>query len=417
MFSHGIKRIISDPSLIKYYFKRTISIVRIMLAYLYVNTFKSELFNKNIWIITEKGTEARDNGYCFFKFIKEEYPEINAYFVMTKDSPDYYKVAKYKSVVPLNSFKHFCYSLAAKVNASSQPYGAFPSPTSVIFQKAKKFFRKDQVVIHLKHGITKDELPRSLDYANTHFDLLCCVSPRERKFMHEVHGYPYDVVKLTGFCRFDNLLKDHIVKKQILIMPSHRMWLHAADTSKQATNKEITVFENTEYYKTYADLLSDGSLLKIARKNGYKIVFYPHYAQQSFISCFMKYNNDFVTIADRNHFDVQQLLLESALLITDYSSVFFDFAYMGKPVVFFHFDEKKYRAKHFKPGYFDYHIDGFGPIFNDKKRLLSEISQIINNDCKMDEIYLNRVNTFFPIRDTHNCERVFNEVYRKTLEK
>lgn len=42
-------------------------------------------------------------------------------------------------------------------------------------------------------------------------------------------------------------------------------------------------------------------------------------------------------------YDVQQLLKESLLLITDYSSVFFDMMYMNKPVIFYQFDENQYR--------------------------------------------------------------------------
>lgn len=122
-------------------------------------------------------------------------------------------------------------------------------------------------------------------------------------------------------------------------MPTHRMWLHAIDACSEATIKEKEEFRKSEYYQAYSALLSDSRLLNIVHEYGYQIVFYPHYAQQSFISCFAEFSNNNVCIANRLDYDVQTLLLESTLLVTDYSSVFFDFAFMGKPQIYYQFDE------------------------------------------------------------------------------
>ena len=48
-----------------------------------------------------------------------------------------------------------------------------------------------------------------------------------------------------------------------------------------------------------------------------------------------------IIIADWKKYDVQGLLKESALLITDLSSVFMDFAYMRKPMIYYQFDMGK----------------------------------------------------------------------------
>ena len=73
------------------------------------------------------------------------------------------------------------------------------------------------------------------------------------------------------------------------------------------------------------------------------------------------FNKDII-IADKDTFDVQDLLIRSQILITDYSSVFFDFAYMKKPEIFFQFDNERYRNSHYKEGYFSYELDGFGKV-------------------------------------------------------
>ena len=417
MLSERLMNIIKHPEFIMRHMLNCICIIKMWISFILLIPFRRKMYSKDVWIVGEKGTEARDNGYHFYKYIREEHPEINAYFVISKDSSDLIKVQKYKNVIAQNSFKHYLYYLSSKVSASSQPFGAIPDPANKLFTISKKLHRKDQVIIHLKHGITKDELPHILDYSNTKFDLICCVSERERTFMQEIHGYPDDNIKTTGFCRYDNLLKEHSVKKQILIMPTHRMWLQAANSDGSANKNEINRFENTDFYKTYAALLNDKVLLECAKKEGYKIVFYPHYALQPYIESFSKFADETVIIAGRKHYDVQQLLLDSALLVTDFSSVFFDFAYMDKPVIYYQFDEIQYREKHFKKGYLDYRKDGFGPVYDHKEDVVSEIVHIINNNCVMSELYRKRVDDFFVLRDTNNCKRVFEEVYRKAMKK
>ena len=61
--------------------------------------------------------------------------------------------------------------------------------------------------------------------------------------------------------------------------------------------------------------------------------------------------DNFYVIADFDNYDVQQLLIDSRLLITDYSSVAFDFAYMKKKTIYCQFDLEKYRSEQYGIGF------------------------------------------------------------------
>ena len=63
------------------------------------------------------------------------------------------------------------------------------------------------------------------------------------------------------------------------------------------------------------------------------------------------------------NYDVQDLLKRSKILITDYSSVFYDFAYMKKEVIYYQFDYNDFFKKHYEIGNFNFEKNGFGPIF------------------------------------------------------
>jgi len=112
-------------------------------------------------------------------------------------------------------------------------------------------------------------------------------------------------------------------------------------------------------------------------------------------------------IADFDHFDVQTLLKESAILISDYSSVAFDFAYMRKPVIYYQFDEELFFEKHYHRGYFDYTTIGFGDVCKKEADVIESISRICSQGMHIEERYSERVNRFFPLYDTSNCERIY----------
>ena len=112
------------------------------------------------------------------------------------------------------------------------------------------------------------------------------------------------------------------------------------------------------------------------------------------------------------NYDVQALLKESKLLVTDFSSVYFDFAYMGKPCIYFQFDRKNFFKSHYAKGYFDYYTMGFGPVLEKSDEVIDEIIKSAENSYKIEETYKCRVDGFFPLRDKENCKRIFDEIER-----
>ena len=90
-----------------------------------------------------------------------------------------------------------------------------------------------------------------------------------------------------------------------------------------------------------------------------------------------------------------------------YSSIFFDFAYLKKPIIYTHFDYIEYRKKHFPKGYFDYEKDGFGKICYNLKCTIDEIKYEINNKMILQKLYTMRIKRFFKYFDELNCNRTY----------
>lgn len=387
--------------------------LKISCAQIFVATIGRRYLKKSIWLVGDKKTEARDNGYHFFKYLRSEHPEINSCFAIRKGSADEVKVKEIGPVLTYDSFKHCVYYAAAKVRACSQNHGVRPYEDVPGIKRLRLFMRKDQRHINLKHGISKDFLPGSFNFRKVGFDLYIAGAKPEYEAIKEQFNYPDKNIALTGFCRFDALHGLPKPDKTILIMPTFRTWLKTSDSSKkEASEEEMERFKKSRYYEAFRDLLQDENLQRKASEHGYRILFYLHYTFQPYVKAFEPFENDVVTICKRTEYDVQQLLVSSSMLITDYSSVFFDYGYMMKPMLFYQFDLEEYRDKHYKEGYFSYERDAFGPLVKTNGEVVDYMIHCMNQDMKMDDEYKARAERFFIPHDNHNCERVYQAILK-----
>lgn len=352
--------------------------------------------NREVYLVSERGTDARDNGYHFFKYLRSQHPEIEAYYVIDKKSPDFEKVAKLGKILQWKSVYHRVVFIGAKYKISTHIMGF--SPNIDFYNKLNEVFPLVGKKIFLQHGIIKDDLPQ-LYQEKTKLDMFVCGAKPEYDFIRSTFHYENGEIKYTGLARYD-ALNNYSTENQILIMPTWRMYFN------NQTNKEI---EQSLYVKSWNEVLSNEHLISKLKEHNLKLFFYPHYEMQKYISMF-KSSNDHIVIADFDSYDVQELLKKSKLLITDYSSVFFDFAYMLKPCIYYQFDVKDFTEQHYGKGYFDYEKDGFGKVVSDSETLIEEIVKIINRNFKLEEQYSSNICRFFQKHDTNNCQRIFEEI-------
>ena len=379
------------------YIKVFIIMLAAELASLFVKRSKAY---KDLWIVSERGVDARDNAYHFFKFLTKEHPEINSVYIISKSSPDRGKVEPLGELVEYGSFRHYLCYILAKVKVSTHIDGY--SPDILFFHKFGKLFPDKSKKIFLQHGIIKDDL--AFCHADqTNIDMFTCSAVPEFDFVQANFGYPEGILELAGLCRYDNLKKPEKPTHRILFMPTWRSNLRTCTKS---------TFAQSEYFQAYNSFLNSENLGKLLEEYDYELVFYPHFEVQRFLDCF-ETNNPRVIIADFEHNDVQDLLINSDILITDYSSVFFDFAYMRKPTVYYHYNDEEFRANHYKEGYFSYKRDGFGKVVETGDEVVENLRHILDNSLEPDKEYLDKINNFFAFNDADNCKRNFEAICKR----
>ena len=130
--------------------------------------------------------------------------------------------------------------------------------------------------------------------------------------------------------------------------------------------------------------------MNLLKEKGYEFIFKPHPELVKYLELISV--NDYVKISSSESFS--DLFKDSSLLITDYSSILFDYAYMRKPQVLYQFDIDEFYGKHYKRSYFDHGRDGFGDVVTSLDGVISSIDKegnwVVENttltDKQIDEI-------------------------------
>lgn len=372
------------------------------------NLLPPSRFN-NCWLISDRVSHADDNGEHFYRFLIQHAPYVNAWFILSKKSTDWIRLKK-------EGFKLIDYG-SADHKTALQYCTQIISSHIERDQLAAFGDRVDKRVpfVFLQHGITKDDISEYFNKADIRF-LITSTQDEKNSITDDKSRYLLTSreVLLTGFPRHDGLLKNSTSKRKVvLVAPTWRSSI-AYRPNNCSKEKVFQKFFQTEYAKAWNSLINNPYLLELLQNYGYAIKFFPHPKIQPFLQGFYFQNNVIPCTYDSCR--VQDLLCEASLLITDYSSIAFDFAYLEKEVIYYQFDEEKIfqgRSHTYKKGYYDYYRDGFGPIAHNEGELIQLLDGVLTKDCKVDPIYLDRMKKTFPVKDGKNCERIFDAIYRR----
>lgn len=368
--------------------------------------FISPLYKKryaNTWLICEEKAEARDNGYWFFRKMCENHPEQECIYAIDKNSVDYRKVRELGQVVEFGGLKHWLLYFTCAFNISSQK-GGKPNAPLCAFIELNDWHNAHNVF--LEHGVTINKVVW-LFADRSRFDMMVASTKPEFNFKEEYFGYPNGVVQLTGLPRWDNLHNINVKKNRIVVMPTWRYWFNLR--SKEQGNLTHD-FMSSEYLMRWKEFLESKELNDLIEKNNLEVIFYPHRNMQSHLPEFRKVVKAKVILASWTDYDIQELLVTSEMMITDYSSVFFDMVYMKKPILFYQFDLQDFRKGQYEEGYFDYRNNPFGKSCYELDDLMAELRKIIESCYKCNEKYLDAHDKYFPYYDSNNCERVFKAI-------
>ena len=363
------------------------------------------------WALMDRVHDADDNGERLFRYLRDNRPDINAWFVLERRTPDWDRLRKdgyRRRMIPHGGVLWRLLMLNCAHVVSSHADAAVHRPPAIMRMKPQPQWQ----FTFLQHGVIKDDLSSWLNPKK--LDLLITSTPQEQQSIvgdGSPYRYTSKEARMTGLPRFDRLRElgaDVGVegRRYLLVCPTWRSWLMMPLAQGSQRREVCDEFLDSQYTRQWTAFLSDERLRQVAAEAGLRIGFLPHpNVQPALTRMALPAHVEALSFAGR---DVQRLISECGLMVTDYSSMAFNAAYLDRPVVYFQFDaERMSTGGHVgRQGYFDYAEDGFGPVTHSVERAVDEVVSIVTTGGKRTaQCYQSRIDAAFPDRDGRCCER------------
>lgn len=205
--------------------------------------------------------------------------------------------------------------------------------------------------------------------------------------------------------------------------PRNDELFNVKETEKDRVKKALGI-ENTDkkiifYAPTWRDNQHDSKIgyvyktevdfdrLREALGDEYIILFRAHYLVANSFD-FEKYSGFIYDVSKYD--DINDLYIVSDLLVTDYSSVFFDYANLRQPMIFYMYDYDEYKNE-MRDFYFD--IDELpGPIVKDEESLIDAINNLDDYQKEYGRKYIAFHDKFNYLDDGNASKRVAEKIFK-----
>ncbi|WP_152364086.1 bifunctional glycosyltransferase/CDP-glycerol:glycerophosphate glycerophosphotransferase [Microlunatus speluncae] len=362
------------------------------------------------WLFVDRDVQAQDNAEHLYRYVREQRPEINAWFVLRADSPDWSRLAAEGfRMIDFGSAEHTVALLNCRHLLSSQADHYISRPLDVaVFGKPRWRFT------FLQHGVMQDDLSRWLNSKPIQ-TFVTSARPEFDAITGDGGGWNFTTkeVRLTGLPRHDALLaKAKIIEetgagRRLVIMPTWRRWLLGPDTESN-DRAAIDDFFGTEYAIRWRELITDPGLAELATEAATPMIFVPHPNLRRYFTA----DNWPVEVFDYATGDLQDVLARASVLITDYSSISAEAGYLQRPVLYYQFDRAAFYGGSHLGRSGGQVPDGlrFGPVLDRAAEVVDRVRAMAERGFTAEPEYLDRMVAAFPHRDGRCCERVVEAV-------
>lgn len=274
-------------------------------------------------------------------------------------------------------------------------YYAIVSGTWIFDSRHLYYLKKNKKTKYIQtwHGTPLKKLGLDMDYIDMsgnqdikkyHDEFI--KNSSDWQYLISQNSYSSEIFK-RAFAFNGEMLEIGYPRNDILINHNNKEYIENIKTKfKIPKNKKVILYAPTwrdnEYYQKgeykFATEM-DFDEMKEALSDDYVLIVKYHYLVKENINW---YKHESFIIECDSTWDIQELYLISDILITDYSSVMFDYAILRRPILFFAYD-----LEHYKDSLRDFYFDMFeevpGPIIKNTKKLIEEIKSLNTKDYEV----------------------------------
>lgn len=376
---------------------------RIKAAIYYKIFNKKEINQKQIIFCSFRGDYYSDSPKYLYEYLYENYP----------DEFDYVWVLNDKNVkVPGNPKKVKRFSLDFYKEVARSKYWVINGRQSVVLAK-----RKDQIIVSTWHGTPLKKLGLDIGNVYTRDPFLkhsyIDVS-KEWDYLISPNRYTTDILK-SSFGYEREIFESGYPRNDILYNADENKVNEIKSKLNIPNDKKIILYAPTWRDDEFVDIGSvkfklqlELDKLKEALSDEYIVLVRTHY--------FISNNLDLSGVEDfafdvSRYDDIAELYLVADILITDYSSVFFDYANLKRPILYYTYDLEKYENV-LRGFYLDIHEEVPGPLL----KTTEEVIDSIKNIESLKEEYKDKYDAFYErfcsIEDGNASKRIVEKVWK-----
>lgn len=364
-----------------------------VINFLYAKASNCSFFPRHSIVMVDavhhKDVAPIDN-FCFFEYLMSHPSKnISVYYILNEKYQFYNEIKKKygKHIIPFTNTKSPLFIIRFLLLCFKTRY--ILDSFDIIFTLFGDIFVNSKYidVIFTQHGVTffKRHYIRPTVYGQEHMNKVIVSNDFEFDIFRTLGAYNRTNIIKCGLFRWD-LLKQtkNTDTKHIFLYFTYRHYL-----------KDTTHIEETNYFKNILAILRSEDLLTIMKEN--KVVFdiALHHAFWDFLNEDALEKIPFNLVKEE---DILKAKNSASLLITDYSSMCFEFMFLNKPVIFYRLDEDEFNNSE-KDSKYSKDINTLNKyifnVFNNYDSVIKKIKYYIKNSFVLESEYNKKLSLFF----------------------
>jgi CDP-glycerol glycerophosphotransferase len=360
------------------------------------------------------GKQYSDNPRAIYEYLKEHHPEYQLLWSIDKTYKQNFLDAKVPFV---NRFSIKWLLLMPRANYwvinSRMPYWIRKPKHTVYLQTwhgtPLKKLAADMEEVHMP-GTTTDKYKQLFLMETRNWDYLISPNRYSTDIFQSAFQYNKEKILETGYPRNDYLINNNTIEavnsiKKSLGLPKNKKIILYAPTWRDDEYLKVGQYKFT--------LHLDLEQLQRSLGDEYVILLRMHYliANKMDVSMYKGFAQDF-----SKHDDIRDLYLISDVLITDYSSVFFDYLCLKRPIIFYTYDIDSYRDK-LRGFYFEFEKDAPGPLVKTTSQVIEAIKKVELVNFEPNEDLQRFHNRFCELEQGVSSMRVVKSVFLERVKE
>lgn len=366
-----------------------------------------------ILVIAFLGSETADplDSWTFFSWLQEH--NIPSRFVISSNSLFYDDLVKKKKTKDVIALSKSCLQDDHAAYFLYKLFDPLCRSKAVVFEDfvwpwplRTRFKAEDWKLIFLQHGVIYFRISKKIKDMLTRFNIVNTSSPVEKEFLEkeigcrEMDGEPYPEYVVAGLPRWDNLIVDHRneqSEKVVFIMFTWRDIFQdpAYDIRESAYfNAIMSLFKSSFYDELKA--------------RGIKVIFAPHHRLLDIAAEVVKE----LPVELCQQKDISYWVKNASCLITDHSSISWDFMLQKKPVIHWALDWQDLTLGEDELSQLSFvskQINMFTVPVHNIAELQKKLYAYIDNDFKISEDEHEKLEQLFPYREGFS-QRVYEKL-------